>query len=103
MFELAQQDRVAQVQIGRGRIEARLHSQRLARSERAFQLCAQLGFLDDLRRALLDVRQLVVKRWKDSHVVVIIAMWPMESRASPPGSDDAGARGTGETPVAPPI
>src|SRR6202162_3242048 len=36
MLELAQQDRVSQVQIGRRRIEARLHSQWLARRERAF-------------------------------------------------------------------
>src|ERR1035441_7333161 len=52
MFELAQQDRVAQVQIGRGRIKARLHLKRLTRSARAFELRAQFGFLDNLRRAL---------------------------------------------------
>src|SRR6266446_9738772 len=73
MFQLAQQHRVPQMQIGRGRIKARLHSQRLARSERAFELGAQFGFLDDLCRTLLDVCQLFVNRWKVSHVVVIIA------------------------------
>src|SRR6202023_2741497 len=85
--------------MGRGRIEARLHSQRLARSARAFELRAQFGFLDDLRRAVLDVCQLYVNRWKVSHVVVIIATLFVESRASSPGHDDAGAGGTGETPV----
>src|SRR5208282_4136115 len=37
MFEFAQQDGVAEVQIGSGRIESRLHAQRLARFERAFK------------------------------------------------------------------
>src|SRR5271157_5835678 len=74
MFELAQQDGVPQVQVGRSRIEARLHLERLARSERAFELRAQFGFLDNLRRALLEVCQLFVNRWKVSHVVVIIAI-----------------------------
>src|ERR1019366_8293925 len=73
MFELAQQDRVAQVQIGRGRIKARLHLKRLTRSARAFELRAQFGFLDNLRRALLEVSQLFFDRWKVGHVVVIIA------------------------------
>ena len=95
MFQLAQQDRVPQVQIGSGRIEARLHPQRLARGERAFELRAQFGFFDDLRRALLDVCQLFVNRWKVSHVVVIITTLFLESRASSPGHDDAGARGDG--------
>src|ERR1700682_216709 len=80
------------MEIGRGRIEARLHSQGLARSERAFKLRAQFGFLDDLRRALFDVCQLFVNRWKVSHVVVIIATLFVESRASSPGHGDAGAR-----------
>src|ERR1035438_7416126 len=69
MFELAQQDRVPQVQIGSGWIEARLHPQRFARSERTFEFGAQFGFLNNLRRALLDVCQLFVNRWKVSHVV----------------------------------
>src|SRR5258708_29521479 len=67
MLQLAQQHRVPQMQIGRGRIKARLHSEWLARSDRAFELRAQLGFLDDLRRALLDVCQLFGNRWKVSH------------------------------------
>jgi len=45
MFELAQKDRVSEVEIGRGRIEAGLHPQRFARGERSLQLCAQLGSL----------------------------------------------------------
>src|SRR5208337_3509241 len=69
MFQLAQQNRVPEVQIGRGRIEARFHPQRLARSERAFELGAQFGFLDNLRRALLEVCQLFFDRWKVGHVV----------------------------------
>ena len=64
MFELAQQHRVSQMQIWSGGIEARLHPQRLARLERALKLRAQFGFLDDLRRALLDVGQLFINRWK---------------------------------------
>ena len=72
MFQLAQEDRVPQVQIGRGRIEARFHLKRLAGSARAFELRAQLGFLDNLRRALLEVCQLFFDRWKIGHVVVII-------------------------------
>ncbi len=62
MFELAQQDGVAEVQVGSGRIEARLYAQRLARSARAFEFRAQFGFLDNLRRALLEVCQLFVNR-----------------------------------------
>src|ERR1035438_8360791 len=62
-------DRVPQVQIGSGWIEARLHPQRFARSERTFEFGAQFGFLNDLRRALLDVCQLFVNRWKVGHVV----------------------------------
>src|ERR1035437_10362998 len=73
MFQLAQEDRVAQVQIGCGRIKARLHLKRLTRSARAFELRAQFGFLDNLRRALLEVSQLFFDRWKVGHVVVIIA------------------------------
>src|SRR5208282_2808420 len=82
MFELAQQDGMAEVEVGSSRIEARLHPQRLAGSERAFELGAQFGFLDDLGRALLDVSQLFVNRGKVCHVVVIITISLVESGAS---------------------
>ncbi len=69
MFELAQQNRVSQVEIGRSRIESSFHAQRLARSQRPLQFRAQLGFFHNLRRALLDVRQLLVNRWKVCHAL----------------------------------
>ena len=66
MLELAQQHGVAEMEIGRSGIKAGFHSQRLAGSERFFQLGAKLGLFHDFRGALLDVGELFVdgsERW----------------------------------------
>ncbi len=61
VLELAQDDGVAEVQIGRGGIDAKLDAQRLARFSRALELRAQLLFTNDLRRALAQ-REPVARR-----------------------------------------
>ena len=43
MFELAQEHGVAEMEVGRGGIEARLYAQRLARGARFFELGAEFG------------------------------------------------------------
>ena len=55
VFELAQQDGVAEVQVGSGGIEAGLDAQGLAGGAGLLQLRAQFGFFDDLGRAFFDV------------------------------------------------
>ena len=60
MFELADEDGVAEVQIRRGRVEAGFHAQRLAGGTRFLQLLAQLGFANDFRRAFTNVGELLV-------------------------------------------
>ena len=62
MFELAQHNRVAEMQVGSGRVHAQLHAQRLARSPRLLQLGAQFGLANDFRGALLEIGQLFVDR-----------------------------------------
>ena len=73
VFELAQQHGVAEMEIGRGGIEAGFHPQRLAGGERLLQLGAQLGLLHNFRGALLDVGQLFVNGRERGHRVKIIA------------------------------
>src|SRR5689334_2194332 len=67
MFQLADENSVSQVEVRRGGIEARLHPQRLARLPRLLQLLAQLRLADDLRRALLQIRELLVHRSEIRH------------------------------------
>ena len=60
MFQLAQHDGVAQVQVGRGRVHAQLHAQRLAGLARSFELRAQIFFANNFRRALAQIGELFV-------------------------------------------
>jgi hypothetical protein len=55
MFHLAQQDGVAQVQIGRGGIEAGLHAQRPAGLGGLNQSFAQVFFANDLGQTFLQI------------------------------------------------
>ena len=71
VFQLAQQHGVAEMQIGRGRIEAGFHAQRLVRSQRFFELGAQFGLLHNLRRAFLDVGELFVNGGEWTWVMII--------------------------------
>ena len=59
VFQLAHEHGVAQVQVGRGRVEAGLHPHGLARRARLLQPLAQVAFTNDLRRALAQVSQLL--------------------------------------------
>ena len=58
LAKLAQADRVAEVNVGRGGIEALLHAKRLLRGERSLELSNELGFGDQLLDAGLDHREL---------------------------------------------
>ena len=60
VLHLAQQHRVAQVQIGRRGIEARFHAQRTAGLFGLDQALAQVLFADQVGQAFLQVRQLFV-------------------------------------------
>ena len=62
VLELAHQHGVAQVQVGRGRVETGLHAQGAAGLTRLLEALAQIGDADDLRRAFLQVVQLFVNR-----------------------------------------
>ena len=67
MFQFAQQNGVAEMQIRSSRIEARLHAERFARRKRFLELGAQFGFANDLRAALFYVCQLFVNGKKGCH------------------------------------
>ena len=58
--QLAHQHGVAQVQVGRGGVEAGFHAQRAAGFAAVFQALAQVADADDLRRALLEQVHLFV-------------------------------------------
>ena len=73
VLELAQEHGVAEMKIGRGRIESGFDAQRLAGRERLLQLGAQLGLLHNFRGALLDVGELFVNGREGGHRVKIIA------------------------------
>ena len=60
VLHLAQQHGVAQVQIGRRRIEAGLHAQRTAGLLGLDQALAQVFFADQVGQPFLEVRQLFV-------------------------------------------
>jgi hypothetical protein len=55
MFHLAQQDGVAQVQVGRGGVEAGFHAQRAAGLRRLHQAFAQVFFANDLGQTFLQI------------------------------------------------
>ena len=59
VFQLAHEHGVAQVQVGRRRIEAGLHPHGLACCARLLQPLAQVALANDLRRALAQVGQLL--------------------------------------------
>jgi hypothetical protein len=67
MFQLSQQDGVAEMKVRGGGIEARLNSKRLASGARLFQLLAQLRLLHNFRGAFLYVCQLFVNRREGRH------------------------------------
>ena len=60
MFHLAQQDGVAQVQIGRGGVEAGLHAQGPTLARGLCQPFAQILFTNDLGEALFEIGELFV-------------------------------------------
>jgi hypothetical protein len=60
MFEFAQQNRVAEMEVRRRRIKSSLHPQGFARCPRPLQLGTEFGLADDFRGALLDVGKLFV-------------------------------------------
>jgi hypothetical protein len=64
---------VAEMKIGRGRIESGFYPQRLAGGERLLQLGAKLRLLHDFGGAFFDVGQLLVDGRKGGHRVKIIA------------------------------
>ena len=68
MLELAQEHGVAEMEIGRGRIESGFYAQRLAGSKRLLQLGTKLGLLHNFGRALLDVGELFVNRREGGHL-----------------------------------
>src|SRR6185503_10470076 len=61
--QLANNDRVAQVDVRRGRVSAKLDAQGFSRRGRLFELRAQLVFANDLGGAFSKIGQLFV----DSH------------------------------------
>ena len=67
VLKLPQHHGVAQMQIRRSRIHAKLHTQRFARGPRLFELRAQIGLADNFRRSLLEVGELFVNRRKICH------------------------------------
>ena len=71
VFELAQQDGVAEMKVRRGGIETRLYAQRFPGGERFFKFLAQIRFANDLRAAFLDVGQLFVNRSEGWHACAL--------------------------------
>ena len=68
--ELAHQHGVAQVQVGRGGIEADLDAQRAAGFAAIFQALAQIADANDLCRALLEQVHLFVYWFERVHLVI---------------------------------
>ncbi len=58
VLELAHDDRVAEVKIGRGGVHAELDAQRPAGLVRLLETLAEVGFADDFNRALAQILQL---------------------------------------------
>ena len=63
MFQFAQHDSVAQVQIGRRRVHTEFYAKRTACLRGELQFRAQIFFADDFSRAAPDVRELLV-HWR---------------------------------------
>ena len=61
VLHLPQQHRVAEVQIGRGRIEPHLDGQRLASPAESFELGLQFGGTDDVHAAFGQVGELFIQ------------------------------------------
>src|SRR5215471_11944915 len=72
VLQLAQQDRVTEMQIWCGRIESGFDEKRLAGGAGFLELFAKLGLLDDFRGTFLDVGQLFVDRGEGGHLTIII-------------------------------
>ena len=64
VLQLAHEHGVAQVQVGRGGIEAGLHAHGLAGGQRFLEPLAQVALANDLCRALAQVGELLINRWK---------------------------------------
>ncbi len=67
--QLAHEHGVAQVQVGRGRIESGLHAQGAAGFAAVFKALAQVAHADDLRRAFLKQVHLFVYWQEMIHVI----------------------------------
>ena len=67
VLELAHEHGVAEMQIGRGGIEAGLHAHGLAGLAGFLQALAQVALADDFRRALAQVGKLLVNGWERRH------------------------------------
>ena len=67
MLELAQNDRVAEVQVGSGRIHAELDAQRFAGGARLLQLGPQIFLADNFCRTFFEIRELFVYRCEGWH------------------------------------
>lgn len=61
MLQLPQQNRVAEMEIGCGRVKARFHAQRAAGFRSLHEALAQIFLTDDFGGALGDVLQLFVE------------------------------------------
>ena len=70
--QLAHQHGVAQVQVGRGGVEAGLDAQRASGFAALFQALAQIAHADDLRRALLEQVHLFVYGHERAHLVLSV-------------------------------
>src|SRR5207302_6049294 len=100
VFELAQHDRVAEVQVGSSRVHSELHAQRLACRTGLFKFGAQFGFADDFRCSLLDICELFVYRrepWhgKSYYTERCVGVGQPVARVPPglrPGPDSRGGR-----------
>ena len=69
MPQLPHQHSVAQVQVGRGRVEAGFHAQRAAGLAALFKALAEVADADDLGGAFLEQVELVGDGWEGGHVV----------------------------------
>src|SRR5271168_2588395 len=61
VFELAQQDCMPQMQIGRGRIETRFHPERAALASAQQNTLAKVLLADQFGKALADIGELLVE------------------------------------------
>src|SRR5437660_910464 len=64
MLEFADENGMAEMQIGRGRIESRFYAERFAGFGGLLKSLAEFGLTDYLRCALLYICELLFNRWK---------------------------------------